>query len=179
MSQKKAPKSVTFDLVAVGEIVWEHRVRMGGFPTPGGKASYRATELRAAGVAALCLDRATQGQRVALAAVVGDDERDNRLVNQLQAAGVNVTALLRCHGFEPAERWVFEEGETGCCTTVAEETGGYPPEALRADWVASGRELWVDSDGSAAAQRAIAMAQAAGVPVRSLAALRVNHLHGQ
>ncbi len=170
-------KRAHYDLVAVGEIVWEHRVRMGGFPAPGGKACYRAVELRPAGVAALCLERATQGQRVALAAVLGDDERANQLVQQLRAAGVNVSALLRRQGFEPAERWVFEEGETGCCTTLAEERSSYPPEALKPEWVANGRELWVDSEDSVAARQAIALARQAGVPVKSLAgSLGVDHL---
>jgi sugar/nucleoside kinase (ribokinase family) len=175
-----AGKAAQFDLVAVGGIVWEHRVQMGGFPAPGGKAAYRATELRPSGVAALCLERARQGQHVALAAVIGDDERDNRLVRQLEAAGVNTAALLRRHGAGPVERWVFEEGETGSCTTLAEEAASYPEEAISREWVASSRELWVEDGESAAAQRAIALARDAGVPVKSLAgALGVDQLHRQ
>jgi sugar/nucleoside kinase (ribokinase family) len=163
-----ASKSPDFDVVAVGEIVWEHRVSGGGFPALSGKGAYRRSELRAAGVAALCLALAERGRKVAVATVLGEDERDENLIRQFQSAGINVSALLRKRGYEPAERWVFEDGETGTCTTLTEEDDGYPAEALKAEWVASGRELWVDDDHSPATRRAIALAEKAGVPVQTL-----------
>jgi|GEM_PF-4328108 len=158
-----------YDLVAIGEIVWEHHMQVARFPARGDKAAYRVGETRLAGVAALCLERARKGERVALAAEIGDAPRDAKLKGELAAAGVDLSHLLQKAGHVGSERWIFEEDDARERTTLCMPGDGYPADALKPEWVASARELWMDRTGTPAAAKAAKLAKKAGVALHLLA----------
>ncbi|MGH9395055.1 MAG: hypothetical protein ACRD1E_12855 [Terriglobales bacterium] len=158
-----------FDVVAIGEIVWEHRMQVARFPARGDKAAYRVGETRLAGLAALCLEHARRGERVALAAEIGDDVRDQELEGQLAQAGVDTSMLVHRPGHVAGERWIFEADNAAEKTTLSMPSEGYPAEAVKEAWVASGRELWIDRKGTPAALRLAKMAKKAGVELKLIA----------
>ncbi|HWG37265.1 MAG TPA: hypothetical protein VN690_06060 [Terriglobales bacterium] len=158
-----------FDVVAIGEILWEHRMQVARFPAHGDKAAYRVGETRLVGVAAFCLERAKKGERVALAAQIGDDARDARLKGELAAAGVDLSRLVQKTGHVSSDRWIFEEDDASEKTTLIMPPGSYPEDAIKPEWLASARELWMDRRGTPAAAKAAKLAKKAGIALHLLA----------
>ena len=104
--------------------------------------------------------------RVALLSAVGDDERGARILRELQAEGVDVSACVRERGASsPLSLVVVDLAASTRTIFYSSGTMRLRRSDLRPDLIASARVLLVDTDLPEATPDACRIAREAGVPV--------------
>jgi ribokinase len=155
------------DVLVIGHLNWDITLRVDALPAPDGEAAIVDREEHAGGSAGnVAVGLAQLGVAVGVGGCVGTDARDERIITELAAAGVETTAVQRDAELRTTHKYVLVDptGEV-MVLGAAGANAGFDPAGLPAGWPAGLRRLHLTSQRPATACRLAASAAAADVPV--------------
>ncbi len=155
------------DVLCVGFATHDIVASVEGFPRLDTKSEVRGLLEQGGGPAATAsVTVARLGGKVALLSAVGDDERGSRILRELEAEGVDVSACAR-HPGETSPLSLVIVDRLGGTRTIFYSTGTM--KLLRSDlnpeWIAGTKVVLADTDLPEATPDVCKIARAAGVPV--------------
>ncbi len=159
--------SATLDVLCVGYACHDIVASVDVFPRIDTKAEVRGILEQGGGPAATAaVTIARLGGKAALLSAVGDDERGGRILRELEAEGVDISACVRCDGATSPLSLVIADRAAGTRTILyAGGTMILRASDLDPRLITGARVMLVDTDLLEATPGACRLARRVGVPV--------------
>jgi sulfofructose kinase len=173
MSARAAPSArvnprARWDVLGFGAVAVDDLLYVEHYPSPDTKAQVLAERREGGGLTGTALVAAARlGAKAAYGGVLGDDELSRFTAEALEREGVDCTPVLYRPGARPIHSHIVVDQSTGGRNIFFSYAGVVErqPEEMTDDLIGNCRVLFVDHTVMAGGLRAIAIAQAQGIPV--------------
>ena len=157
-----------WEILGFGAVAVDDLLYVDHYPPPDTKQPGRERRREGGGLAGTALVAAAcLGARTAYCGVLGDDDLSRFTIEALEREGVDCSPVLRRAGARPFHSTIIVDRGTGQRSILFDAAGvtAPPPEAIRPEWFAGCRVVFVDHTVVESAARAIECAHAAGAVV--------------
>jgi len=160
--------SICWDVLGVGVVAVDDLYFVDQHPRPDTKQRIAGKRRQGGGNAATAMVAAARlGARVAVCAILGDDDLCRYSLAELEREGVDCSTIVRRAGASPYHSIVLVETRSGKRSILyCDEGVTHPgPDDLTSDLIDKCRVFFIDQKAARTALHAIALAKAGGVPV--------------